>query len=152
MPPEWIVLDGGRVPSPTVLHGQPGAVHEWRLVTLTGRIESVHKLGDRWRAVLVIGSQQVAIVGQPGSGIASSALVEGRTATVVGIVRRPFPTATDRRFAILPRFPADLRVAGGSIAPAGRRRGREPRPALPAIRRRRDRRSRPVRRRSSTRT
>jgi hypothetical protein len=108
--------DGGRVPSPMVLHGQPDVAHEWRLVTLTGRIESVHKLGDRWRAELAVGSQRVVMVGQPGSGIASSALVEGRTATVVGIVRRPFPTATDRRFGITPRFPADVRVAGGTIA------------------------------------
>jgi hypothetical protein len=33
---------------------------------------------------------------------------------VTGIARRPFPDATDRRFAVTPRFPADVRVAGGT--------------------------------------
>ncbi len=109
-------LEGGRVPPPTVMHAQPGAAHEWRLVTITGRIAGVTKLGDRWRAELTIGSRQVPIVGQPASGIASSSLIEGSIATVIGIVRPPFPTATDRRFAILPRSRADLRVVGGAGA------------------------------------
>src|SRR5207245_8983031 len=43
-----------------------------------------------------------------------TALVEGRTATIVGIVRRPYPSATDRRFAILPRGPADVILGGSS--------------------------------------
>jgi hypothetical protein len=110
-----VPLTGGRVPTPIVLHGQPGLAHEWRLVSITGRIEKVSRLGDRWRAELAIGGRTVPIVGQPGSGIAAGTLVEGRIATVVGIARRPFPTATDRRFAILPRSMADVRVAGGSI-------------------------------------
>jgi hypothetical protein len=33
---------------------------------------------------------------------------------VVGIVRRPYPTASDQRWTILPRFPADVRSTGGS--------------------------------------
>jgi hypothetical protein len=81
-------------------------------VTLTGRVTSVHKLGDRWRAELLVGRDKVVVVGQPGAGIASGSLSEDRTATVTGIVRRPFPNATDRRFAVIPRFPADVRVAG----------------------------------------
>ena len=104
----------GPVPAALVLHGPPGEANEWRLATISGRVDSVHKLGDRWRADIRVGSALVAIVGQPGSGIPSTALVEGRDATVTGIVRRPFPTATDRRFAITPRFPADLRTAAGS--------------------------------------
>jgi len=99
-----------------VLHGSPGEAHEWRLVTTSGPVDSVHKLGDRWRAEIVVGGQSVVVVGEAGAGIASSALVEGRTATVTGIARRPFPSATDRRFAVTPRFPADVRVAGGSTA------------------------------------
>jgi outer membrane biosynthesis protein TonB len=102
-------------PTPTILHGQPGVAHEWQLVTITGRIERVHKLGDRWRAELTIGSQQVPIVGQPGSGIGSDTLIEGGVATVSGIVRRPFPTASDRRFAILPRSTGDLHLEGGLL-------------------------------------
>ena len=34
--------------------------------------------------------------------------MEGRTATIVGIVRRPYPGATDRRWSIAPRSPADV--------------------------------------------
>ena len=121
-------LAGGQLPAPLVLHGPPATAHEWRLVAITGRIDSVTKLGERWRAELAAGSVRVPIVGQPGSGIASSSLAEGRVATIVGIVRRPFPTAADRRYAILPRFAADLRLEGGSVtrqSPTGRQTGRE---------------------------
>jgi hypothetical protein len=57
----------------------------------------------------------VPILGLAGAGIPSSALAEGRTATIVGIVRRPYPSATDRRFAVVPRSAADLTLGG----PAG---------------------------------
>ena len=114
-------LEGDRPMSPTILHVPPGVAQEWRLVAVTGRIEHVTKLGDRWRAELAVGTRKVPIVGQPGSGIASGAVVEGRVATVVGIVRRPFPTATDRRFAILPRSAADLRIEGGAVATSATR-------------------------------
>ena len=90
----------------------PSEANEWRLVSISGRVSSVHKLGDRWRAEIRVGSVEVVVVGQPGSGIASSALVEGRVATVTGIVRRPYPNASDRRFAITPRAPEDVTVAG----------------------------------------
>ena len=64
------------------------------------------------------------MVGQPGAGIASTMLSDGRTATVTGIVRGPYPNATDRRFAVTPRFPADVRVAGRT--PAGSAAGGGP--------------------------
>ena len=109
----FAVSGSGSVPAPLVLHGMPGAAHEWRLVSVSGRVLSVNKLGDRWRAEVAVGNDHVVVVGQPGAGIPSTTLVEGRTATVTGIARRPAPTASDRRFAVTPRFPADLRVAGG---------------------------------------
>ena len=37
--------------------GRPSEAHEWRLVTVRGRIDDVRKLGDRWRAELVVGSR-----------------------------------------------------------------------------------------------
>jgi hypothetical protein len=43
-----------------------------------------------------------------GAGIPSTAIAAGRTATIVGIAKRPYPTATDRRFALLPRSAGDL--------------------------------------------
>jgi hypothetical protein len=110
------IAGSGPMPPALVLHGQPGVAHEWRLVTVTGRIDTIHKLGDRWRAELIVGAQKVVVVGEAGAGIPSSALVGGRTATVIGIARRPFPSATDRRFAVTPRFPADVRVDGQPVA------------------------------------
>ena len=113
------VLAAGRSPQPLGLHIPPALANEWRLVTISGRVTSVHKLGDRWRAELHVGSQEAVVVGQPGAGILSTALVEGRVATVTGIVRRPYPNATDRRFAVTPRFPADLHLAGTAGSGAG---------------------------------
>ncbi len=104
------IAGSGSMPSPIVLNGMPVEAVEWRLVSITGRVMSIHKLGERWRAELLIGTQRVVVVGQPGAGIPSTALVEGRSATVVGIVRRPTPTASDRRYAVTPRFPADVRT------------------------------------------
>jgi hypothetical protein len=112
----FAVSGSGSVPSPLVLHRMPGAPHEWRLVTVSGRVLSVNKLGDRWRAEVAVGKDRVVVVGQPGAGIPSTTMVEGRTATVTGIARRPAPTASDRRFAVTPRFPADLRVTGRPVA------------------------------------
>jgi hypothetical protein len=106
------IIGRGTPPTPFVLRAAPGATHEWQLVTITGRVTDVRKLADRWRAEVRVGSHQVVVVGQPGAGIASAVLVEGQPATVTGIVRRPYPNATDRRFAVTPRFPADVIVAG----------------------------------------
>jgi hypothetical protein len=94
-----------------------GEADEWRLVRLSGTILSVKRIGDRWQAdIRLPNGDQVPILGQAGAGIPSTAIVEGRAATIVGIVRRPYPTATDRRFALLPRGRADLAIgpAAGS--------------------------------------
>jgi hypothetical protein len=100
-----VVRDLGRAPS---------AADEWRLVRVSGTITDVHRLGDRWLAELDLGGARVPVSGLAGSGIASTAVVEGRRATVTGIVRRPYPTATDRRFAVVPRGPSDL-VSGAAV-------------------------------------
>jgi hypothetical protein len=118
------VAGSATVPAALVLHGRPDEAQEWRLVRVSGPIESVHKLGDRWRAEIRVGSTLVPIVGQPGSGIAVTAVPEGRTATVTGIVRRPYPSASDHRFSVLPRFPADLDVAPGGPTREGGAAGR----------------------------
>jgi hypothetical protein len=106
------VLGQGQLPEPQTLRATPGGAQEWHLVTFTGRIEEVRKLGDRWRAELLLAGHRVVVVGQPGSGIEVGSVIEGRMARVTGIVRRPYPTAADQRFAITPRTPADLRVLG----------------------------------------
>ena len=107
----------GAAPTPVRLGGGPGPSLEWRLVRATGRIADVHRIGDTWRAELEVGGQLVAVSGLAGARIPTSRLVEGATATITGIVRRPYPTATDRRFAIVPRMPADVTV--GAAASSG---------------------------------
>ena len=72
---------------------------------------------------------RLLVAGLPGSGVPSTALAEGRTATIVGIVKRPYPTASDRRYAIVPRSGSDVTVGGAASstarrAPARRRRRR----------------------------
>jgi hypothetical protein len=113
-----VYLGQGQAPEPQTLRAAPTAAQEWELVTFTGRIDEVRKLGDRWRAELLLAGNRVVVVGQPGSGINVAAVVEGRMARVTGIVRRPYPTAADQRFSITPRMPADLRVLGGSASSA----------------------------------
>ena len=101
--------------SPASLSGLPGEAQEWRLVRIAGTVTKVTRLGDRWWADVRIGGASVLVNGLAGSGIPSTSLVEGRAATIVGIVRRPYPTATDQRWAVTPR---------GTVRHRGRTRGR----------------------------
>ena len=50
------VVGTASTPSPIVLHGAPSEANEWRLASINGRVSSVHKLGDRWRAEIRVGS------------------------------------------------------------------------------------------------
>ena len=95
-------------PAPLRITSVPGAALEWRLVVATGRLDSVHRLGLRWRAELIVGSVRIPIAGLAGSQIVVGRLFTDRTVTIVGIVRRAYPTAIDQRFAIEPRSLADL--------------------------------------------
>jgi hypothetical protein len=104
-------------------HASPlGQADEWRLVRISGTITKVERFGDRWRAELALaGSKEarVPILGQAGAGIPSTRLEEGASMTIVGIVKRPYPTATDRRFAVLPRAGADLVTSGATGSDGG---------------------------------
>jgi hypothetical protein len=105
-------VGSGPAPAPAVRSKALGSRDEWRLVRLSGTLVDVARTGDRWRAELRLASgERVPVLGQAGAGIPSTAISEGRSATVVGIVRRPYPTATDRRFALLPRGRADVTIA-----------------------------------------
>jgi hypothetical protein len=97
-------------------------------VRVEGTVTDLTKLGDRWRAELRVGGEELVVLAQAGAGIPYDTLAEGRTATITGIVRRPYPTAGDQRFAILPRYPADIRTA----APRGGSPIDGPTPAGPA--------------------
>jgi hypothetical protein len=87
-------------------------------VRLDGAVAELHRTGERWRAEVIVGRERVVVVGTPGSGVPASAIVEGHRVTVVGIVRRPYPTASDRRFTVDPRTPSDVR-SGGPAAIGG---------------------------------
>jgi hypothetical protein len=112
------VIPGGSDITPLELRAAPGTAHEWRLVQVHGDVVDVHKLGERWRAELLVGGQRIPISGLAGARIPPATLIEGRTATIVGIVRRPYPSATDRRFAIVPRSAADVAIGGAADDPS----------------------------------
>jgi hypothetical protein len=105
------------VPAPLRIAGPLSAIHTWRLVAISGRVDDVRKLGDRWRAEIAIGAQRLVVVGQPGARIPSTALIEGRTAGVVGIVRPAYPSASDKRPSILPRYSVDVRLGPSAATP-----------------------------------
>ncbi len=104
---------------PRVLGAPPGLDLAWRLVRVTGQVASVHRLGTTWRAEIAVAGREVPIYGAARSGIPSTILVEGRLATVTGVLRPPYPTATDRRPAIAPRSVADVSL-GASAESVGR--------------------------------
>ncbi|MFL5680697.1 MAG: hypothetical protein ACJ77B_08855 [Chloroflexota bacterium] len=112
------VLAGGAARTPLELRGAPSATQEWRLVRIVGTLEEVHRLGDRWRAELRVGGTTIPVTGLEGARIPVDSLVKGRLATVIGIVRRPYPSASDRRFAVVPRGPGDVAVAAAGATPA----------------------------------
>lgn len=115
-------LGAGTSVLPQAIHASPGTGYEWRLVRLDGVVTDIHRTGDRWRAEIAVGSAHIPVSGLPDAGVPAAALSEGRRATVIGIVRRPYPTATDRRFAIVPRSTGDVRLGAasgpGAIDPA----------------------------------
>jgi hypothetical protein len=115
-------LGSGNPPAPFVLDRPPAERDEWLLARLSGSIAKVERLGDRWRAEVVLANGTKAPVhGQAGARIPSTAIIVGRRITVIGIVKRPYPTASDRRFAILPRSGADV-----ATGPAGNGAPTEP--------------------------
>jgi hypothetical protein len=109
-----IILGHAAEPTPTALAGPPSTGLEWRLVAIEGTVADQRRLGDRWRAELRVAGGSVPVAGLPGAGIPASALPEGSQVRIVGIVRRPSPAATDQRFVIVPRSPADIRVLAGA--------------------------------------
>ena len=112
-------LGAGAVPAPLRIRGQLTAAHTWRLVAISGRIDDVRKLGDRWRAEVVVGAARLVVIGQPGAGIPVERVLEGHSIDVVGIVRPAYPSASDRRPTILPRSRGDLVVGGGTSGGSG---------------------------------
>ena len=113
-------LGTAALPAPRTLVGEPGISDEGELVRVAGTVVDVTRSGDRWRAELSTGRVTVVVAGMAGAGIPSPAPAEGGRATVVGVVRRPPPAALDRRFAVVPRGPADITASapGGAAGAA----------------------------------
>ncbi|MEO8626257.1 MAG: lamin tail domain-containing protein, partial [Candidatus Limnocylindrales bacterium] len=119
---------GAAQPDATDLRAAPiSPALEWRLVTVSGTVESVHRDGAAWRAELTLNTGGIPIVGLDRSGIASTALEAGRKATITGIVKRAYPTASDQRLQIVPRSIADISLGGAQAS--DRPTGPTPRPA-----------------------
>ena len=89
---------------------------EWRLVTVSGEITALSRDGDSWRAELSLDGGSLPVSGLARSGIPATALEEGRTATITGIVKRAYPTASDQRFSVVPRSPNDITL-GAAVSP-----------------------------------
>jgi hypothetical protein len=112
---ETATREGQTNVAPTVVRNGPfAAAHEWRLVSITGVVQELHRDGDAWRAEVIVGSGSVPVSGVARSGIAADALEEGRAATIVGIVKRAYPTASDQRFALMPRMAGDIRLGAAA--------------------------------------
>ena len=108
---EVATMGGGAALEPLTLRRAPAERDEWLLVRLSGTIAKVTRIGERWRAELTLADGTAVLVqGQAGAGIPSTSIAAGNRVEVTGIVRRPYPTASDRRFAVLPRSAADLDV------------------------------------------
>jgi hypothetical protein len=117
------ILATGIRPVPVMIGRPPTAALEWRLVKVVGSVAEVHKLGDRWRAELAVGTQRVVVTGLAGARIPVTTLVVGRRASIVGFVRRPYPGATDRRWSVVPRNQGDVVVSATSMTGTGAARG-----------------------------
>jgi hypothetical protein len=114
-----VVLGHGSDPAPIAVRGALTASLEWRLVSIEGLVAEQRRLGDRWRAEIGVAGCSIPVAGPPGAGIPASALVQGSRVTVVGIVRRPNPAATDQHFVLVPRSPADIRVVSRAVPSGG---------------------------------
>jgi len=120
---------GGKQIAPSSAKSAPIASKlEWRLVTVTGGVTAVTKDGDNWHAELAVGGGSIPVDGISRSAIPSTALVVGRSATVVGIVKRAYPTASDQRMAVVPRSTSDISL-GGSVSRGNGVAAGQPNPA-----------------------
>ena len=117
------VLGTVEIPAPRALAREPGSADEGELVRIAGSVADLKRLGDRWRAEVRTSGGTIVVAGLAGAGIPAVTMAEGAIVTVVGVIRRPHPAATDRRFAVVPRGPGDVRANGAAGTAAGRPAG-----------------------------
>ncbi len=125
-----VTLLGRESPAVLDLRLAPGPATEWRLVEVSGTVTSVHRTGERWVAELDAGTGgTIPIIALAGAGIPADAIAAGHRASVVGIVKRPYPSASDRRYAVLPRRTSDVSL--GAIVQASARPSGSPAESAP---------------------
>ena len=103
-----------RVVEPYQVTGALGALDEWRLAWICGRIQRITHAGTRWRVEVLVDGQVVVVLGEPAAGISIASSSVGRLALVTGIVRRS--TSSSAEFQLLPRSPLDMRVGPAAVA------------------------------------
>ena len=129
------VMGAAAVPEPRPLPREPGSGDEGELVRISGRVVDLRRLGDRWRAEVRTQGATIVVAGLAGAGIPAATMSEGTAVSVIGVVRRPHPAAADRRFAVVPRGPADVRasaMASSSATAVDEAGGARPVPTRPA--------------------
>jgi hypothetical protein len=107
-----VALGSADLPPAIALSKQPDASLEWRLARMTGTVERTTRVGEAWRSDVSLGGTRILVIGLAGAGIPSTRLAVGTRVTLTGIVRRPYPSASDRRFAIVPRSSRDIARLG----------------------------------------
>lgn len=118
-----VAVIGRATPTAHALSKAPGAGTEWELVRVQGTVVDVRRYGQAWRAELRLADgTKVPIVGLARASIAVERIKEGQAGSIVGIIRRAYPSATDRRFAVLPRTKSDLDL-GAAPATTGQAGG-----------------------------
>jgi hypothetical protein len=106
--------------APRVLRRPPSEPDEWQLVSVAVRITHLERDGDTWRAEGELSTgETIPLVGLAGSGTNPEPLQPGRSARVIGIVRRAHPAANDQRFAVAPRSRSDIKLGRHTSVPGG---------------------------------
>jgi DNA/RNA endonuclease YhcR with UshA esterase domain len=131
-------LGRGMLPRPRPLATEPGQPDEGELVRIEGHVVDVLRFGDRWRAEVRTARAALVVAGLAGAGVPADALIEGSRVIVTGVVRRPHPAASDRRFAVVPRDRTDIQVGGpdrrsaaAGLAGTNGRAAPKPAPSVP---------------------
>ena len=106
-------LGSGAAPAPVVLHGSPGEAQEWRLVTITGRVDerpqARRPLARRDPRRIADGRRRRPARARASRARRSSKAASRRSPGSFGGRTRTPPIS---RFAVTPRFAADVPLAG----------------------------------------
>ena len=92
----------------------PGGWSPWPAAWTASR-----KLGERWRAEVVVGTPRVVVVGQPGAGIPVASIVEGRAIEVTASSAPAYPTRVGQARVAAATLGRPMSVLAGAAAASG---------------------------------